>query len=67
MVRGASLQGPWEYVASDKLPAAFAQIPADYPRPTLLTFIAGPPGGAKRCSTLASRRPRRFAATRALI
>ncbi len=39
----ASLQGPWQYVASDQLPAAFAQIPADSPKADVLGFVAGTP------------------------
>lgn len=39
--RAASLQGPWEYVASDKLPTAFAKIPADSPKADVLPFVAG--------------------------
>jgi hypothetical protein len=37
----ASLQGPWGYVASDKLPPAFSQIPADSSKADVLPFIAG--------------------------
>jgi hypothetical protein len=37
----ASLQGPWTYVESDKLPADFAQIPADSPKGDVLTFVGG--------------------------
>jgi len=36
-----SLQGPWTYVAADKLPAAFASIPADSPKADVLPFVAG--------------------------
>jgi len=36
-----SFQGPWQYVASDRLPPAFAQIPADSPKADVLPFIAG--------------------------
>jgi len=36
-----SLQGPWQYVAADHLPPAFAQIPADSPVADALTFVAG--------------------------
>src|SRR5205823_6917505 len=39
----ASLQGPWQYVASDQLPAAFAQIPADSPKADVLAFVAATP------------------------
>jgi hypothetical protein len=35
-----SLQGPWAFVASDKLPAAFAQIPADSPKANVLASVA---------------------------
>lgn len=37
----ASLEGPWTFVASDKLPAAFAQIPADSPKANVLVSVAG--------------------------
>ena len=37
----SSLQGPWEYVASDKLPAAFSKIPANSPKADVLPFVAG--------------------------
>jgi hypothetical protein len=36
-----SLQGPWQYVAADHLPRAFAQIPPDSPRADVLPFVAG--------------------------
>ena len=36
-----SFQGPWQYVASDRLPPAFAQIPADSPKADALPFVAG--------------------------
>jgi hypothetical protein len=36
-----SLQGPWTYVASDKLPAAFAAIPPDSPKGNVLVSVAG--------------------------
>ncbi len=39
--QSASLEGPWSYVASDKLPAAFEQIPADSPRAAVRASIAG--------------------------
>jgi len=39
--RSAALQGPWQYVKSDALPAAFGQIPADSPKADVLTFVAG--------------------------
>jgi hypothetical protein len=37
----ATLQGPWQYVAADRLPPAFAQIPADSPKADVLPFVAG--------------------------
>jgi hypothetical protein len=37
----ASLQGPWQYVASDRLPTAFAQLRADSPKAGVLPFVAG--------------------------
>ena len=36
-----TLQGPWQYVASDKLPAAFAMIPPSSPKADVLSFVAG--------------------------
>jgi hypothetical protein len=36
-----AFDGPWQYVASDHLPAAFAQIPADSPKASVLSFVAG--------------------------
>ena len=36
-----SLQGPWAFVGSDKLPASFAQIPPDSPKANVLASIAG--------------------------
>jgi hypothetical protein len=39
----ASLKGPWQYMAADKLPAAFAEIPADSPKADALTFVAHTP------------------------
>jgi hypothetical protein len=39
--RSQSMQGPWEYVKSDKLPAAFAMIPEDHEKGTVLPFVAG--------------------------
>jgi hypothetical protein len=37
----ASLSGPWSYVASNKLPAGFAKIPAESEVGHLLVFVAG--------------------------
>jgi len=39
----ASLQGPWSFVASNQLPATFAQIPADSPKADVLAFVAATP------------------------
>ena len=39
--KAASLQGPWEFVASDKLPAVFAKIGPDSPKAHVLASIAG--------------------------
>ena len=39
--RGKSLHGPWEFVQSDRLPKAFAQIPEDSAKGDVLTFVAG--------------------------
>ncbi|HXE51430.1 MAG TPA: hypothetical protein VN541_00355, partial [Tepidisphaeraceae bacterium] len=36
-----TLQGPWQYVASDRLPPAFAQIPPDSPKAHVLACVAG--------------------------
>jgi hypothetical protein len=36
-----SLQGPWQYIAADHLPGAFAQIPTDSPKADVLPFVAG--------------------------
>ena len=42
--RSASLtDGPWEYVAHDKLPAAFARIPDSHPRGAVLASVPGTP------------------------
>jgi len=38
-----SLDGPWAFVPSDSLPAAFAKIPADDPRGAVLASVAGTP------------------------
>lgn len=37
----ASLNGPWEYVAADKLPAEFAKIPEGSPKDGVLSSVAG--------------------------
>ena len=39
--RAPSLRGPWEYVASDRLPQAFGRIPADSPKAHVLASVAG--------------------------
>ncbi len=40
--RSASLQnGPWEFAPADRLPAAFARIPADSPKAHVLASVAG--------------------------
>ena len=41
--RGPGLQGPWTFVASNALPASFAQIPADSPAGAVLATVAGTP------------------------
>ena len=38
-----TLEGPWTFVASDKLPASFAKIPAGAPVADALSFVAGTP------------------------
>jgi hypothetical protein len=39
--RSKALEGRWEYVPADKLPAMFARIPADSPKAEVLTFVPG--------------------------
>jgi hypothetical protein len=39
----ASLDAPWAYVASDRLPPEFARIPADSPKADVRPFVAGTP------------------------
>lgn len=41
--RAPSLKGPWEYVAPDKLPAAFARVPPNSPKANVLVSVAGTP------------------------
>ena len=41
--RAPSLDGPWSYVAPDKLPADFAKIPENHPKGRVLTSVAGTP------------------------
>ncbi len=36
-----SLQGPWTFVAADKLPASFAKVPEGSPIGDILPFVAG--------------------------
>jgi hypothetical protein len=38
-----SMRGPWTYVASDKLPADFARIPATHEKANVLVSVAGTP------------------------
>jgi hypothetical protein len=38
-----SMRGPWTYVAADKLPADFAQIPATHEKANVLVSVAGTP------------------------
>ena len=38
---GASLNGPWDYVAADKLPVAFSRIPPGSTKSEALAFVAG--------------------------
>jgi hypothetical protein len=35
-----AFSGPWQFIASDTLPAAFAQIPTDSPKANVLAFVA---------------------------
>jgi hypothetical protein len=39
--RSKSLEGPWEHVEGDSLPAAFAQIPPDSDKGHVLAFVPG--------------------------
>jgi hypothetical protein len=39
--RSVSLDGPWEAVPAEKLPAAFARIPPGSPKSEALTYVAG--------------------------
>jgi hypothetical protein len=41
--RAASLEGPWEFVASDALPGDFAKIPDDSPKENVKAAVAGTP------------------------
>ncbi len=41
--RARSLEGPWEFVAADKLPADFARVPETHPRGDVLSSVAGTP------------------------
>ena len=40
---GASLQGPWTFVAGSNLPSDFAKIPLDNPKSTVLASVPGTP------------------------
>ncbi len=39
--RSSALDGKWQYMASDKLPAGFAQIPEGSPKDNVLASVAG--------------------------
>jgi len=41
-----STQGPWSYVAADRLPPDFSQIPSDSPKADVLASVAGTPEAA---------------------
>jgi hypothetical protein len=41
--RSGSLDGPWQFVRSDKLPAAFADIPEGSKKGSVLAHVAGTP------------------------
>jgi hypothetical protein len=41
--KGASLDGPWTFVAGSELPADFAKIPKDSPKATVLASVPGTP------------------------
>jgi hypothetical protein len=38
-----SMNGPWQFVPGDKLPADFAQIPPTHPKASVLVAVAGTP------------------------
>jgi hypothetical protein len=40
---GQSMNGPWRYVAPDKLPADFARIPVSHAKANVLVSVAGTP------------------------
>ncbi len=39
--------GPWDYVANDKLPASFAKIPDNHPKGEVLSAVSGTPQAAE--------------------
>src|SRR5207237_5153430 len=41
--RAPALQGPWEFVPADKLPADFAKVPSTHPSGDVLASVAGTP------------------------
>lgn len=41
--RARVLNGPWEYIAGDKLPADFARVPDNHPKGDILASVAGTP------------------------
>ena len=41
--RSKGLEGPWEFVPPDQLPAGFKSIPEDSPKGNVLTHVAGTP------------------------
>ena len=41
--RAATLDGPWDYVANNALPASFARIPPNTPAGVVLSTVAGTP------------------------
>jgi uncharacterized protein (TIGR03000 family) len=60
--RAKSLEGPWEFVAADKLPADFAKVPETHPRGDILSSVAGTPQA--REALIANRVPQTAAIKR---
>ena len=54
---GASLQGPWTFVAGTNLPPDFAKIPLDNPKSTVLASVPGTPQAKE--ALIANSIPRR--------
>lgn len=60
--RAKALEGPWEFVAADKLPADFAKVPLTHPRGDVLSSVAGTPQA--REASIANRVPQTAAINR---